>query len=76
MIIKKAIFKSDTHNGIPPYYIMKIHHPVIISLVLLRILVERLHYGPYSRYWWQPSSLLPTKSKKDEKNTYFSIRVN
>uniref|UniRef100_U9T999 Uncharacterized protein n=1 Tax=Rhizophagus irregularis (strain DAOM 181602 / DAOM 197198 / MUCL 43194) TaxID=747089 RepID=U9T999_RHIID len=55
---------------------MKTHYPVIISLVSPGILVERLHYGPYSHYWWQLSPLLPAESKKDKKNTYFPIRVN
>ncbi|RHZ77211.1 hypothetical protein Glove_184g84 [Diversispora epigaea] len=41
-----------------------------ISLISPGVLVEKLHYGPYSQYWWLP---LPNSSK--EITTYFPIRV-
>ena len=55
---------------------MKTHHQVDISLVSAGVLIERLHYGPYSRYWWQLLPAENAESKNEEKNTYFPIRVN
>jgi len=40
-----------------------------ISLISPGVLIEKHHYGPYSRYWWQP---LPNS---EEITTYFPIRV-
>ncbi len=52
---------------------MKTHRQLNISLISPGILVEKLHYGPYSRYWWQP---LPESTELKEKSAYFPIRVN
>src|SRR5436305_9612656 len=42
-----------------------------VSLISPGILVEKLHYGVYSCYWWLP---LPDSDK--ENTSYFPIRVN
>ena len=52
---------------------MKTHRLSNVSLISPGILVENLHYGPYSRYWWQP---LPESPESNEKKAYFPIRVN
>jgi hypothetical protein len=41
-----------------------------VILIFPGVLVESLHYGPYSRYWWQPLS-----NSSKEITTYFPIRV-
>ncbi len=40
-----------------------------VSLISPGVIVEKYHYGPYSRYWWRP---LPNS---EEIATYFPIRV-
>ncbi|RHZ55870.1 hypothetical protein Glove_410g98 [Diversispora epigaea] len=50
---------------------MKKNRKINISLISPGVLVEKLHYGPYSCYWWLP--LLNSDSK--EITTYFPIRV-
>lgn len=42
-----------------------------ISLISPGVLVEKLHYGVYSCYWWHP---LPDSNK--ENTSYFPVRVN
>ncbi|GES76773.1 hypothetical protein GLOIN_2v1483553 [Rhizophagus clarus] len=55
---------------------MKTQRQVNVSLISPGELVETIHYGPYSHYWWH---LLPNFNKDNEDNketAYFSIRVS
>jgi hypothetical protein len=40
-----------------------------VSLISTGVIIEKYHYGPYSRYWWRPLS------DSEEITTYFPIRV-
>ena len=39
----------------------------MVTLLDIGFLTEELHYGPYARYWWQPSI--------NNKNDFFPIRI-
>ncbi|CAB4481821.1 unnamed protein product [Rhizophagus irregularis] len=51
---------------------MKKHRQVNVSLISPGELVEALHYGPYSRYWWH---LLSDLNKDSNETVYLPIRV-
>ncbi len=69
MIIKKAVFYISCAYYISTHNIMTKQCKININLISPGVLVEKYHYGPYSRYWWQP---LPNF---EEITTYFPIRV-
>ncbi|CAB4439189.1 unnamed protein product [Rhizophagus irregularis] len=51
---------------------MKKHRQANVSLISPGELVEALHYGPYSRYWWH---LLSDLNKDSNETVYLPIRV-
>jgi hypothetical protein len=46
---------------------MSKNRSVPVTLLEIGCLIEELHYGPYARYWWQPSI--------NNKNVFFPIHV-
>ena len=46
---------------------MSKNRSIPVTLLEMGCLIEELHYGPYARYWWQPSI--------NNKNGFFPIRV-
>lgn len=51
---------------------MKKHRQADVSLISPGELVEALHYGPYSRYWWH---FLSDLNKDSNETVYLPIRV-